>query len=165
MAIRDMVPSNLKLLLGFGIAFLIAISVTSISEAHGTSIELTVNENRVDVHALFDTGEPMSNAQITVYAADNPREAWLSGEADEEGRYSFEVDNSISGAWGISVRTAGHGELLHFDVTRNGRIIIDQSTERTPLQTALMVVGVLAVLGGVAWFFSRSRRDAAASVG
>ena len=116
MAIRDMVPNNLKLLFGCALALLMAILMSSISEAHGTDIQLTINENRVEILALFDTGEPMSNAQITVYAADNPQEVWLSGEADGDGRYSFAVDSSISGEWGISVRTAGHGELLYFDV-------------------------------------------------
>ncbi len=165
MVSRDMIPNNIKLLFGFGIAFLVAIFITSISEAHGTSIELTINEDRVEIHALFDTGEPMSNAQITVYAADNPQEAWLSGEADAEGRYSFAVDSSISGLWGISVRKASHGELLYFDVTPNGRITLDQATERTPLQTGLMAGGVLAVLGGIAWYFSRPRKNAATSIG
>ena len=89
MAIRDMAPNNLKLLFGCALAFLMVILMSSISEAHGTDIKLTINENRVEIHALFDTGEPMSNAQITVYAADNPQEAWLSGEADADGRYSF----------------------------------------------------------------------------
>jgi nickel transport protein len=107
----------------------------------------------------------MSNAQVIVYAADNPRDAWLVGETDANGRYSFTVDTSINGPWAVSVRMAGHGELLHFNVTRSGRISIDETTERTPLQTALFAGGVIAVLGGVAWYFSRQRKKVDVAVG
>ena len=156
--------NRIKLLVGLGLALVGAWFTIALAQAHGTTIELTTEADRVAIHALYENGEPMSLAQIIVYAADNPREAWLTGEADEEGRYSFAVDTGISGSWAISIRTAGHGELLHFDVSRNGRITVDQATERTPLQTGLMAGGVIAVLGGVAWFFSRPRQKAATSV-
>jgi nickel transport protein len=125
--------------------------------AHGTSIELTVAEQTIHMHALFDTGEPMGAAQIVVYAADNPRQAWLTGVADSAGNYSFPVDTGIAGQWAISVRTAGHGEILHFTVTPSGVIDVAQSDGRSPLQTTLLAGGVVVVLGGVAWYFSRPK--------
>lgn len=124
--------------------------------AHGTAIEMTVvNETTLELRALFDTGDPMSEAQITVYAADNPSQAWHKGVADGQGFYAFEVDEMIRGQWAISVRTAGHGEILHFDVTRNGKIELEQTAERPFWQTILLAAGVIAVLGGIAYWYSR----------
>jgi nickel transport protein len=154
-----------QLLLVIGIVLLCTLPMAAVAHAHGTSIELIASGDEILIHALFDSGEPMSNAQISVYAPDNPREAWLTGEADADGRYSFTVDTSINGAWAVSIRTAGHGELLHFNVTRSGRISLDETTERTPQQTALIAGGVVAALGGIAWYFSRKRKKVDVAAG
>ena len=100
----------------WGIALLLIFLFVNVpwALAHGTAIELAVVDgDTLTIHAEFDTGEPMSEAQILVYAADNPREAWLTGVADENGDYSFPVDTSIAGQWSVSIRTAGHGEIRH----------------------------------------------------
>ncbi|MEM7117277.1 MAG: hypothetical protein AAF614_32890 [Chloroflexota bacterium] len=124
--------------------------------AHGTSMQMeVVNEATLELRALFDTGEPMSEAQITVYAADNPTEAWHSGVADENGFYAFDVDTSIRGEWAISIRTAGHGEILHLNVLRNGTISLAEVAERPLWQTILIAVAVVAALGGIAYRYSR----------
>ena len=126
--------------------------------AHGTSIQMTVvDETTLELHALFDTGEPMSEAQITVYAADNPTQAWHSGVADENGFYAFDVDTSIRGEWAISIRTAGHGEILHLNVLRNGTISLEEVAERPFWQTILIAAAVVAALGGIAYWYSRPK--------
>ena len=166
MDIQDMVwnrkwnRKQLQLLGSVGLALLTAFLLVPTLLAHGTSIELSVEGRTINMHAIFDTGDPMSEAQIVVYAADNPREAWHTGVADVEGNYSFDIDPTIAGQWAISVRTAGHGELLHFEVLSNGSIDVEQSGGRSPLQTGLMAGGVLVVLGSVAWYFSRPGKKA-----
>ena len=147
---------NKRILAAVVAAVLWALFAAPLLHAHGTRIELSVDGQTLRMQALFDTGEPMSAAQIVVYAADNPRQAWHSGVADEEGNYSFTVDKAIQGQWAISVRTAGHGEILYFDVSPDGVIDVTQRSGRTPLQTGLLAGGVLAVLGSIAWYFSRS---------
>ncbi len=61
------------------VSVMMALSLVPVTVyAHGTDIRLSVIEhNQVEVQAQFDTGERMANAQILVYAADNPQKAWL----------------------------------------------------------------------------------------
>lgn len=157
--------NRFRLLFSLSAVLLWAALSLAVVWAHGTTIDLTANGRSVSLHALFDTGEPMSHAQIVVYAADNPRAAWLTGEADADGNFTFDVDPTIAGEWAISIRTAGHGELIHFNVGSNGAINLAAEAGRSPLQTWLLASGVVAVLGGVAWYFSRPRPKAAPSVG
>ena len=126
--------------------------------AHGAVIELAVvDDDTVAIHAEFDTGEPMSEAQIIVYAADNPREAWLTGVADENGEYTFDLDTSLAGRWSVTVRTAGHGDIRYLYVANNGAIELEEISERPAWLTFLMAAGVVIVLGGTAYWYSRPK--------
>ncbi|MEM7335068.1 MAG: hypothetical protein AAF490_23525 [Chloroflexota bacterium] len=136
----------------------LGVSTSSIL-AHGTDIRLTVAENdQVQINAIFDTGEPMSEAQIIVYAANDPQTAWHNGVADMNGTYFFPVDTSIAGDWAITVRTAGHGELLHFTVSERGVISTGAETARPAWQTTVGALFVVIMLGGVAYFYSRPKQ-------
>ena len=126
--------------------------------AHGTDIHLNVvDNNQIEVNAVFDTGEPMSEAQIIVYAADDPERAWHTGTADSNGTYLFPVDTTISGDWAMTIRTAGHGELLHFNVNNRGVISIGLNAGRPGWQTAVSALLVVGLLGGVAYFFNQPK--------
>lgn len=141
------------------VSVMMALSLVPVTVyAHGTDIRLSVIEhNQVEVQAQFDTGERMANAQILVYAADNPQKAWLSGSADKNGVYRFKVDTSIAGSWAVSVRTAGHGELLHFVVDDSKMIHLTQTTKRPFWQTVLLLLLVVGILGAIAKYFTRAK--------
>lgn len=124
--------------------------------AHGTDIRVTVDGATIQIAARFETDEPMSDAQIIVYAPDNPQEPWLSGVADTEGAYAFDLDPTLVGEWAITIRTGGHGEIVHLDVSRNGSVTVQQNNERSAWQTALMAGAVVAALGGVAFYFNKN---------
>lgn len=127
--------------------------------AHATAIEVAVvGEQTIELVALFDTGEPMSEAQVVVYAADNPREAWLSGVADEAGNYTFDIDPAITGQWSVSVRTAGHGEILYLNVANGGTITIERPSSRPAWLTPVLAVIVVGVLVGGGLYSSRKRK-------
>ena len=141
----------------FPILLLLVVTVPG-ALAHGTVIELSVvNADTVAILAEFDTGEPMSEAQVIIYAADNPREAWLTGVADQNGEYSFELDTSIAGQWSVAVRTAGHGDIRYLYVANNGSIELEEISERPAWLTFLMAAGVVIILGGVAYWYSRPK--------
>ena len=150
--------------IGWGLFLLLLLCVWPVPAvlAHGTNITLTVVDgDQLELHALFETGEPMSEAQVVVYAADNPRQAWHTGVADTEGFYTFDVDTSIPGDWAISIRTAGHGELLHFTVSEAGVINAEQPSGRPWWQTALAAFVVLLALGGIARYYARPKAQVA----
>lgn len=71
---------------------------------------------RVALAAAFDSGEAMSEAQVTIYTPDNAKTPWRTGLCDDEGRFSFIPDMAKTGTWEIQVRKAGHGEWLKLPV-------------------------------------------------
>ncbi|MFH7241907.1 MAG: carboxypeptidase regulatory-like domain-containing protein [Spirulina sp.] len=86
--------------------------------AHGAKIEYQPI-NGIEIQARYDSGEPMSAAQVNVYAPDNPSEPWQTGTTDSEGRFVFTPDPSRPGNWEVMVRQAGHGDVLAIPVEGN----------------------------------------------
>ncbi len=83
--------------------------------AHGAKIDYQPI-NGIEIQARYDSGEPMSAAQVNVYAPDNPSEPWQTGTTDAEGRFVFTPDPSRPGNWEVMVRQAGHGDVLAIPV-------------------------------------------------
>lgn len=123
--------------------------------AHGTDIRYTVEGNQIVVEAIFDDGTPMPEAQIVVYAPNDPQQPYMRGIADENGFYRFTIDNQISGSWDVSVRTAGHGEIINIPVAGDGSIGV-QRQSLTWLRPVL-TVAVIAALVAVALYFSKGK--------
>lgn len=94
----------------------IMLGLASVAYAHGVVINYTVNEEtgELEFEALFDNGEPMANAQVTIYAPDDPAKPWLTAKADENGRYAFAPDQV--GEWDVQFRVAGHGDIVHINI-------------------------------------------------
>lgn len=126
------------------------------TSAHGTDIRYQPT-TAIEIVAQFDNGEPMAEAQVVVYAPNDPETPWLKGQCDEDGRFVFTPDTTISGDWAVSVRTAGHGEMLHIPIDDQQTIILNQAAPTSPMQTVLMVGSVLWGFIGTALFFSRRK--------
>ena len=84
----------------------------------------------VQIYARFDDGTPMANAQVLVYAPDDPETPWLRGEADDEGYFAFVPNAALAGRWDINVRTAGHGDWVYLTLEDGGR---DRSSQQQRL--------------------------------
>lgn len=159
---------------------LIFVSVVSWSApvaAHGTKIEYRTTE-AIAIDAKYDTGEPMSEAQVTVYAPDDPSTPWLQGTADANGNFLFTPDPSKPGNWTVRVRQAGHGDIINIavaeDPATSQEATVAQDTTSTPqevnnpvtrggftpLQTILMGAAVVWGFVGTALFFSRGKNRA-----
>ena len=116
----------------------------------------------VAVHATYDTGEPMAEAQITVFAPDNPAEPWLRGIADGEGRFVF-VPDPIPGRWAIQARTAGHGAMayvtLDAEAAEAAPLVVAAIAGGgiDPLQRWVMAAAVIWGFVGTAIYFRRRR--------
>lgn len=125
--------------------------------AHGARISYTVDLT-VNLVAAFDSGEPMANAQVTVYSPVDPATPWLTGETDAEGRFSFVPDAVPPGTWDVQVRAAGHGDIVHIPLGAGAAA--SGTTGYTGSQIILMAGCVVWGCVGTALYFSRGRRAA-----
>ncbi|GAB3689724.1 hypothetical protein GCM10028793_06330 [Nocardiopsis oceani] len=70
---------------------------------------------RIDAH--YDTGEPMTDAQVSVYSPEDDSDPWMTGSVDAEGVFLFEPDET--GIWEVEVRQAGHGDTVRVEVAED----------------------------------------------
>jgi nickel transport protein len=140
-------------------AGLVAVLLAGPVAAHGAFVDLAQVE-AVAIHARYDTGAPMAEAQVSVFAPDNPAQPWLTGQADAEGRFVF-TPNDTQGRWAVQVRQAGHGAMGYVEVGAEGvaTIVMSRATGLglTWAQRALMVACVLWGCVGTALYFRTPR--------
>lgn len=129
------------LMLLVAVVLLLVGSVTT-AYAHGVIISYNLTSNgQVELYAEFDTGEAMTEAQVTIYAPNDPLNPWLVGTSDAEGRFVFTLDPELMGTWDIQYRKAGHGDMVHFEL-ESGMIdpaLVDSSAVGQPVLTAMAV--------------------------
>ena len=143
-----------KIIVGLITTLTLLLALALPAYAHGAKIEYTIGMT-VEIVATYDSGEPMVDAQVTIYAPDNPSTPWLTGVCDDEGYFSFTPDTTKTGTWDIQVRQAGHGDIVHIPIGTESAS--DSGGGTTPLQIALMSVCVVWGCIGTALFFSRRR--------
>ena len=98
--------------------------------AHGTKISYE-NAEAIVINVVYDSGEPMGKAQISVYAPDNPSEPWLTGTTDGKGRFLFQPDSTKPGNWEVKVRHSGHGGVVRVPVTSAAQPKETQQAQQT----------------------------------
>ena len=136
------------------LALLLVLGVTMTASAHGAKIEYTISV-AIEIRAAYDTGEPMSGGQVTVYAPDDLSTPWLTGVCDGEGRFLFTPDPAKPGTWDVQVRQAGHGDMIHIPIGED--VAMSGTTGHTSFQVILMGACVVWGFVGTALFFSRRR--------
>ncbi|MGB3493630.1 MAG: carboxypeptidase-like regulatory domain-containing protein [Elainellaceae cyanobacterium] len=99
----------------FSLAVSLVLATAERSLAHGAVIEYQTTQS-LEVQATYDSGEPMANAQVTVYAPENLSEPWLTGMTDDQGRFLFSPDPSMAGNWDVQIRQAGHGDIVSIPI-------------------------------------------------
>ena len=152
------------------------------SLAHNTMIKYQATE-AIAIEAKFDNGKPMTNAQVVVYAPDNPSVPWHQGVTDETGTFTFIPDYDNQGNWSVKVRASGHGSVINIPIqspsssstikgSENTQIMPASTKEtfspasakinnNTPLSfTQKLVMAIMGSWGfvGTALFFSRNNK-------
>lgn len=143
-----------KVLAPFLILSIFILGVPAVVFAHGVKMAYQIR-NTVEITAAFDTGEPFSGGQVTIYAPDNPSTPWLTGKCDEKGRFTFTPDTSKPGTWDVKVRHAGHGGMIHISVDEN--MTAAGKIGYTPMQIVLMAACVVWGFVGTTLFLSRRK--------
>lgn len=135
--------------------------------AHGSTIEYRKTQ-AIEIQANYEQNVPMANAQVTIYAPNNPSVPWQQGITDDQGRFSFIPDRTQPGFWEVKVRQAGHGSILTIPVAETtpaatvptARSLVEGSNETyTPLQKTVMAMAGIWGCVGTALFFSRKKID------
>ncbi len=138
------------------LSLVLVVATTAPALAHGTKFEYQARAS-YEILASYDDGTPMSEAQVTVYAPNEPSKPWTTGICDEKGRYVLTPDTSIVGEWTVQIRKAGHGGMLNIPVGENNDATAG-STGYTPVQLAVMIIAVLWGLLGTGLYFKRERK-------
>ncbi len=141
--------------------------------AHGLTVEHR-QVSSVEIEARFETGEPMAQAQVLVYAPANPTEPWQQGTTDDQGNFSFTPDTSQPGSWEVMVRQAGHGVVTtvlvenpspensvsdpETEAEGESNSLISPSTGLSPVQQGITIGSVIWGFIGTALFFARGKR-------
>jgi nickel transport protein len=149
--------------------------------AHGVVVDYRETQ-AIEITSLYDTGEPMANAQVIIYAPEDPSTPWMTGTTTETGLFTFTPDRSQAGNWEVAIRQAGHGEILSIPVESDSAASEDAGSTPTadrseetatsrvegtrsggtnaisPMQRILMLGSVVWGLVGTALFFLRGKR-------
>lgn len=122
--------------------------------AHGASVKYE-SVVTYKIEAKYDSGTPIDNAQVLVYAPDNPAKVWAKGQTDKKGIYILTPDLSKTGSWLVQIRKAGHGASVNIQV-EDGKII-SGDTGLGKGQTIIMAISVVWGFVGTALYFSRRK--------
>ncbi|PZD74363.1 hypothetical protein C1752_01124 [Acaryochloris thomasi RCC1774] len=129
--------------------------------AHGTAVNYRITPKAVEIEAAFDTGEPMANAQVTVYAPDGATQPWLTGKFDSKGHFAFTPPADQTGTWQVKVRQAGHGKILNIPIgAENAAETATVSSEpASPMVRSLLGVVVIGGFVLTAILFSSRKKQ------
>lgn len=130
--------------------------------AHGAVMTAEPTQ-AIRLQARYDTGEPMAQAQVIIYAPNTPSEIWGRGVTDRDGRFDF-IPEDIAGRWSVQVRQAGHGVMAHVDISDAAPVLVATPQQDTWAQRMVMIALVAWGGLGTALFALRKkgRSDASA---
>ena len=109
---------------------------------------------QVDVQFATQDGKPLANAEVRVFAPDNPGRAVATGRTDAQGRFTFGADRD--GFWSAEARDPGN-EVARVRVRVGGA---DFAADE-PL-SPLLLIGLLGILLVIAVWYRLLRARAGA---
>lgn len=127
------------------------------ARAHGVNADYKTISG-IEIEAVYDTGHPMAGGEAIVYAPDNPAKPWTTATLDDQGRFNFFPDHSLTGTWSVQVRQSGHGAMIHIPISDAGVEKAEPLSGNSLSKLQKLVIALSFVWGsiGTALFFSRS---------
>jgi nickel transport protein len=120
----QIIPNKITLISFFSLLNLLIFQPNT--HAHGIKIIPEINQ-AISLQAEYDSGLPMQQAQVIVYAPNQPNKPWMQGITNEEGKFIFIPDSKLSGNWQIKVSQAGHGNSINVPYSPP-KIVAEKST-------------------------------------
>jgi nickel transport protein len=108
-------------------------------------------KSELEFQVKFSSGEPFHDAQVQVYAPNEPSKPWMEAKTNAEGNFAFQPDKSVQGDWTVKIGELEHSDILTVPVTQQG-VNVDQISERpdNPKGTnQFVVLGFMIVSGGI----------------
>lgn len=102
----------MKRRLALPIALLAIASTAAPAAAHMIETDFNLFDQELEFTSIFSSGEPVEDAQVLIYAPNNPDEPWGELTTDETGSFSFVPDASIPGNWEVRIEK----DLGHLDI-------------------------------------------------
>ncbi|PZD71028.1 hypothetical protein C1752_08470 [Acaryochloris thomasi RCC1774] len=123
----------------------------------------SVSRSAIKFTAKFSSGEPYPNAKVTIYAPDDQEKPWRVMQANEEGEFEFQPDQSKPGEWTVDIGEGSHWDSWTVPVMSTGGSITygelsDASSHLPSIPPQLLVIGAACVSGSVGAVALRSRR-------
>lgn len=133
--------------------------------AHGANIEYQETA-AITIQAKYDDGKPMAQAQVVIYAPNEPTVPWFKGTTDAQGNFTFVPDPAEQGGgnWDVKVRQSGHGSIVSIPLTGDKlaeaapqKLLSSAASGYSPSQKLVMAAAVGWGFIGTALFFARSK--------
>jgi len=110
---------NSALIAGVGVLGSITTSAINAPTAIAHGANITTQAVRAyEITAVYDSGDPMVGAQVSVFGEANPKTAIETGTTDAQGSWVWMAPQP--GTWTFQVRQAGHGGLAELEVLPQG---------------------------------------------
>jgi nickel transport protein len=128
------------------------------ASAHGAGYEL-LDGGMVGVRATFDTGQPVANAEVLIFAPGETR-AEMTASTDPRGVICFAPDRA--GLWVLQIRAeGGHGLRINLEIDESMLASAPSSGAGsfTTWQKLVMALCVLWGFAATALLFRHRRRE------
>lgn len=173
----QIIPNKITLISFFSLLNLLVLQPNT--QAHGVKIIPEINQ-AISLQAKYDSGLPIQQAQVIVYAPNQPNKPWIEGMTNQEGKFIFIPDSKLSGNWQIKVAQAGHGNVINIPYfptklvaekpvivsnnSTNNQLVSNISTSNSQilsgnyqLQKSLMIASIVWGCVGTTLFFARAK--------
>jgi len=126
--------------------------------AHGVTAT-SMTGNTVAVHFEYAGGDPMSYAEVLVFAPESKDGdvEFQNGRTDAKGNFAFIPDKT--GTWSISATDMGHRAELQVPVTQGG-VVQASSTAVEASQSIRVILGISIILNLLCAALLMKRRKA-----
>lgn len=122
---------------------------------HGVDILVVVGGSGVE--AKYDSGDPISHAEVTIYSPGNEDEPFQAGVTDRNGRFLFFPD--MDGVWKVVINDGtGHGGTK-FITIKDSSIVQGPEVEMPIGKKTKILAGISVIFGltGILFFVLAGR--------
>jgi nickel transport protein len=154
---------KMKAIFALFLAVMLWVSLPGTAFAHvmQTDYSLLSQSKEFQVQATMSTGESGKNAVVKVYSPKDANTPWMEGKTDQDGKFAFKPDLSVSGDWTIRIGEGDHGDILTVPVSQSGIDLDKVSNLGHPKHVASnqwAVLGFASIAGVLGSRFFSSRK-------
>jgi nickel transport protein len=157
---KIMIKQSVTLGLTLGLMVLTSLGFAAPAFAHTVETNYFIaDQAKLETNTRFSSGEPFTLAPVKVFSPTNLDKPWLEGKTDTQGMFAFTPDRKLNGDWQVAIGEGNHADALTLAVSNQDVQIreIQEKQAANPWGRQLIVVGFVAVAGGLGKLFSSKR--------